>query len=558
MASTTPDSIAPANLRLPRAARVLAQSRLLEAVVLLALGAFLASMLFSAHRDRGGIATLFQSSVGRATWNSCVTCTYVTLTVIILAYCTAYYCHVYEPRRAPVILMGLMITYVMSYYVLLLSWRALMSNNGLLSHVPVLSALTDRLNYSRLGLVTVMTLRYAPVVILLLYLAIRSVPVGILYAAHNLRLSSWYAHRVCLRQIAPMIGVAVIFIFVFGSLDHLAASIVGGGRTQLVANVINDWHKTVGLQPSAMWLGLAFVFVTTAFIAAIVWALRKPREIHQLGSAPTWREARFAGQRRTFSVLTFILVLSEGGLCFALLYLSFGGAEGAFPSIQPLRGLVTDAELTEAIAVGALAAGASALVSVILALVSTIAQHVREGVRIVGAGSRLGHSQIVLACPLLLPPLLGAVAAANLQSQVFRYHGSALSIIVVHTFAFGPLAYFILAGALRRLPEQSLAAAINLRVPFARYFHRVLIRTLLLPLIISSGAVFAFSLNDSIYSRYVGGFSRSLAVVIADRQVSALASQHYAAVAMHLLVTVVMATIVLMMLRTFWSREHVL
>jgi len=188
-----------------------------------------------------------------------------------------------------------------------------------------------------------------------------------------------------------------------------------------------------------------------------------------------------------------------------------------------------------------LSAGVACL-CVCLAFVSALARHLRDqgtskNVTIGPVGqevraTRFSISDALMLVPLIVPATVLAIASAGLQGRVFHFYGSPLSVVVLHCFAFLPLAYFVLVAGLGQFPVHSLQLAKNLRVGTQQYCVRVFARSLIKHSILAWFLVFCVSLNDSSLARYVGGDFQTFAISIANSQISELTPAHYRLIAL--------------------------
>jgi ABC-type spermidine/putrescine transport system permease subunit II len=106
---------------------------------------------------------------------------------------------------------------------------------------------------------------------------------------------------------------------------------------------------------------------------------------------------------------------------------------------------------------------------------------------------------------------------------------------VAHICAFAPLAYFLIRSSSERLSASAYLVATNLQISDRVYFHAVFLNGARSGLIVGLLLMCVFSFNDSLLARYVGGFDRTLAILIADQQVSSLDPSLYLLLALTML-----------------------
>jgi putative spermidine/putrescine transport system permease protein/spermidine/putrescine transport system permease protein len=513
----------------------------LEVVVVLTLMAWYGTMVYISVKDLNSYKELFTNAVVLPTVLQTIKiCLPVAVLVMVISYIMAFFAYAYIPHLVGPFLALLLLPYVSSYYVILLGWRAWVGEDGLFNRLPILSSLADILSYGIPSLIIVMILRYLPLSVLLVYVRLRALPVTQIHVARNLGLTcAGIHHRLYLRWCLPVLVMVGVFSFIFASLDYLASSVVGGGSVQTLANLIDDWQRAQAFQGPAMALGVFYASVLTVF-AFLTMCLLSLRVGQVSETSQSEDRLSFGGvEGWLVSGITLIVMVVQLMMIIGILYLALGGLEGAFPTIKPFLSFLTDDELKHAFLLSLLIGAVAAIVSAVLSVFSLFARHIRDNLSLaVEAGGRMNTGHYMLAAAnagllmlLVIPPLLAGIAANAFQGRVLHYFGSTHSIIAVHIIAYSPIAFFVAAGGLARLSPTGYLVARNLGVGLSTYFVKIFLRVCFLPIIAGCFVLFAFSLNDHILARYVGGITQNLGILVADKQVAGLESKHVCAVA---------------------------
>lgn len=511
--------------------RIVKRLALLELLVLFGLLAVVGTMTYLAIREASSLLGLLSyPTLGLTILQTALVGFASASIVVLLAYCIAFFCHVYVPRSAAFIISTFMSVYIVSYYFVLLGWRTLWAENGLFWDLPALKLFAPAMGYGPVAIIAVMALRYLPVGVLLAYLKVSALPGRTIVAAHNLRVPAVAIHtKICLRWALPALGLVLLFTAIFASMDSLATSVAGGGSVQTVANLLDDWQRSHQFQGMAMWLGVSYVFLICLFLFLMVRAFRLPAN-YNMGR---WMASEQHPQRgKEYWLLlsaTLLVVLLEFSVVGAVVFSGIGGDKPGYIDLKGIMmSMFSDEELQNSALLGIQVSLCSSLIGTGFAAMSILARHIRK------PGERfrdviLAPGEILILSPLIVPFLLAGVAASAFQGRVINYYGSTYSITVAHVIVFGPIAYFVIAAGLGQLSKNSYSVAKNLGVDLTTYVARIFLPACRFTIPVSLLLVFAFSFNESVLARYVGGSARSLGILIADKQVAALDTQHFAA-----------------------------
>lgn len=518
---------------------------ILELLIAFALTAVIGTMAYLLFRDPENLWELISNrTVITTALRTLKVCVPLAIVVALVAYTIAFFWHVYTPRSIPLALSTLMSLYVVSYYFLLVGWRTVWAENGLLRTLPGLAKISPALGYGPAAMLSVMTIRYLPIAILLTYLRIATLPVTKIHVAKNLGLSPWKIHlHLYLPWSFPALGLVSLFTAIFASLDNLASSLAGGGRIQILGNLIVDWQRTHLLYGMAMGLGLAYVALLGGFIFFTLRFLSTTESSNVKDMSATEGVETGGVEYWGLLIVTLVFVCLELSPLVGMIFLAIGWNKSYFPSLEAVTHLVFDEELRNATFLGLGAAFASAVIGTGLATLSVLARHIRESTPTVSPPAPVTPTETLILTPLVVPPLLAGIAGNAFQGQVLMFYGSIYSIILAHIVMFAPLAYFIIMSGLQNLSQNSYTVAKNLGITLGTYVTRIFFPACRFSTLIGFLLVFAFSLNEAVLARYVGGTARPLAVFLADKQITALETHHFVAISLMFGITAIILRI---------------
>ena len=191
-----------------------------------------------------------------------------TLICIILAYPVALVLRGSRLGKKNIILFILILPMWMNFILRILAMQMLISNNGIINHVLELMNLPALKMINTPGAIVFgMVYDYLPYMLLPVMNSVLAIPEDVIEAARDLGADS---KRVLTRIIIPMslggVGSGITMVFVPSMTEFVIANILGGGKIQLLGNIIEqeftvtmDWNLGSGLSVALM----AFVLITT-------------------------------------------------------------------------------------------------------------------------------------------------------------------------------------------------------------------------------------------------------------------------------------------------------
>ncbi len=191
-----------------------------------------------------------------------------TLICILLAFPVAVILRGSRFRKKSIILFVLILPMWMNFILRILAIQMLISNNGLINHVLEMASLPAlRLINTPGAIVLGMVYDYLPYMMLPVLNSVLAIPEDVIEAAKDLGANR---KEVLSRIILPLslsgIGSGITMVFVPSMTEFVIANILGGGKLQLLGNVIEqefttsmNWNLGSGLSVTLM----VFVLITS-------------------------------------------------------------------------------------------------------------------------------------------------------------------------------------------------------------------------------------------------------------------------------------------------------
>jgi len=197
---------------------------------------------------------------------------FAALAALLVAYPAAY-----AISRAPrawqaTLLFLAILPFWSNYLIRTYAWIVLLNREGLLNQgFQLLGYAGEPVNmlYSESTVILGLVYNYVPFVILAIYSSISRLDPQLWEASEDLgasRLQTFW--RVILPQTAPGIAAGLVFVFVLSIGNFVTPDLLGGGRVQMVGNLIYDQFLTARDWP----FGAALSFVLISIMMALLFA----------------------------------------------------------------------------------------------------------------------------------------------------------------------------------------------------------------------------------------------------------------------------------------------
>lgn len=198
-------------------------------------------------------------------WRSLYISFLVTLTTVVLAYPVAYFIsfHV-APDKKSLWLFLVTIPFWTSYVIRVALWRVILGYDGILDSslmgLGLMDSQVNLLSNGVLSIIITLSHAYAPFAILPIFVALEKVDRPLLEAGQDLGETAWTTFlRVTLPLSMPGVIAAVLIVFIPTVGDYVTPELVGGGKTAMIANLIEvqllklrNWPYGSALAVSAM------------------------------------------------------------------------------------------------------------------------------------------------------------------------------------------------------------------------------------------------------------------------------------------------------------------
>lgn len=191
-----------------------------------------------------------------------------TLICILLAYPLAIILRNSHIAKNSVIMFVLILPMWMNFILRILAMQMLISNNGIINHLLETVGLSPIEIINTPGAIVLgMVYDYLPYMLLPILNSVLSIPEDVIEAAQDLGSGR---RNVLLKIILPLslggIGSGITMVFVPSMTEFVIANILGGGKIQLIGNIIEqeftvtmNWNLGSGLSVTLM----AFVLITS-------------------------------------------------------------------------------------------------------------------------------------------------------------------------------------------------------------------------------------------------------------------------------------------------------
>jgi spermidine/putrescine transport system permease protein len=219
----------------------------------------------------GNYQRAFQPLYLEIYWRSFCIALITTLACVLLGYPVAYTIALRVPARwRSVLLMLVVIPFWTSFLIRSYAWMVILRTEGLVNtSLRALHLIREPLHLLYTPLAVLIGLVYGelPFMILPLYAVLQKIDVTLLEAAQDLGASRWRAFlKVTLPLSAPGLGAGAILVFISAIGAFITPDLLGGARSMMVGNLIQNQFALVRDQP----FGSAVAFLLTFVVLALL------------------------------------------------------------------------------------------------------------------------------------------------------------------------------------------------------------------------------------------------------------------------------------------------
>lgn len=167
-----------------------------------------------------------------------------TIFAILLAYPAAYAITLAPRRWQTALLILVILPFWSNYLIRTYAWIVMLNREGLINNMlGATGAISEPLPllYNSFSVVVGLVYNYVPFVVLAIYSSLNRINRETVEASEDLGASGWQTfRRVILPQTVTGIAAGGVFVFVLSIGNFITPDLLGGGRIQMVGNLIYD------------------------------------------------------------------------------------------------------------------------------------------------------------------------------------------------------------------------------------------------------------------------------------------------------------------------------
>jgi spermidine/putrescine transport system permease protein len=221
----------------------------------------------------------FDSLYLRILWFSVRVAVEATVVSLLIGFPVAYFIATRPARWRTVLLVLVILPFWTSLLIRTYAWIVLLNDEGLVNRVLRGTGLVDgstRLLYNEFAIVVGMVSTYLPLMILPIYAAIERLGPELGEAAADLGASAWKRLWTVLVPLTlPGIAAGCIFVFVPSLGNFLIPDLLGGGRRQMVGNLIQGQFLEARDWPFGSTLAVSLIVMLLALVLMQAWLSRR-------------------------------------------------------------------------------------------------------------------------------------------------------------------------------------------------------------------------------------------------------------------------------------------
>ncbi len=195
-----------------------------------------------------------------------------TLVALLIGYPTAYAISRAPEGRQTGYLVLVMLPFWSNYLIRTYAWIVLLNREGLVNRGLAGLGIVDEplpLLYNEFAVVTGLVYNYLPFVVLAIYASISRLNREVLEASEDLGAPSFMTFcRVMLPLTLPGVAAGAVFVFVLSIGNFITPDLLGGGRLQMVGNLIYDQFLTARDWPFGATLSFILIGIMMMLLFA--------------------------------------------------------------------------------------------------------------------------------------------------------------------------------------------------------------------------------------------------------------------------------------------------
>ncbi|HSF94283.1 MAG TPA: ABC transporter permease [Thermohalobaculum sp.] len=205
-----------------------------------------------------------------------------TLIAVVVAYPAAYAISLAPKARQTRLLLLVMLPFWSNYLIRTYAWIVLLNREGLINRGLRGMGVIDEplpILYNEFAVVTGLVYNYLPFVILAIYASIQRIDPSLREASEDLGAPGWRTFlRVTLPLTLPGVAAGAVFVFVLSIGNFITPDLLGGGRLQMVGNLIYDQFLSARDWPFGAAVSLVLIFIMMLLLFAQAAAVNRAQD----------------------------------------------------------------------------------------------------------------------------------------------------------------------------------------------------------------------------------------------------------------------------------------
>ena len=193
-----------------------------------------------------------------------------TVLSILIAYPAAYAISRAKPALQPALLLLVLLPFWSNYLIRTYAWMVLLNREGVINgFLRWLGAIDQPLPmlYNEFAVILGLVYNYCPFVVLAIYAALQRLDPSYAEASRDLGAGATTTFlRITLPLTLPGIAAGAVFVFVLSIGNFITPDLLGGGRLQMVGNLIYDQVLTARDWPFGATLSMILIAVMMALL----------------------------------------------------------------------------------------------------------------------------------------------------------------------------------------------------------------------------------------------------------------------------------------------------
>ncbi len=215
-------------------------------------------------------ARVFDPLYGRIFLTSARIAGLATVLAVLIAYPAAYAICLAPKRTQPVLLFFAVLPFWSNYLIRTYAWIVLLNREGLVNNMLKASGYTGEplsLLYSEGAVIVGLVYNYLPFVILAIYSTLSRLNGELIEASRDLGAGAVTTFlRITLRLTMPGVAAGAVFVFVLSIGNFVTPALLGGGRFQMIGNLVYDQFLTANDWPFGAALGMVLIAIMVALL----------------------------------------------------------------------------------------------------------------------------------------------------------------------------------------------------------------------------------------------------------------------------------------------------